>query len=119
MGNLPPQICIESHSIVNFCPMFYLKACLQHTEPLWKMMDGLWVHFLFIDNNRQCIPLYTKTVFWDRKLLCIAEANMSPDTINSAAPCAALVDGVSLVSILQACNWAGVSTLAGHYFVCI
>ena len=30
-GHLPPQIHIESHSSVNLCPVFYLKACFRHT----------------------------------------------------------------------------------------
>ena len=31
-GHLSPQICIESHSSVNLCPVFYLKAYLRCTE---------------------------------------------------------------------------------------
>ena len=42
---------------------------------------------------------------------------MSPGSLSGgAAASAALVDGVSLVSILQAGDWARVSTLATHYF---
>ena len=32
LGHLPHQIHIESHSNVNLCPAFYLKAYLRHTE---------------------------------------------------------------------------------------
>ena len=39
-GHLPPQICIESHSNVNLCPVFYLKAYLQRTESFRKKPDG-------------------------------------------------------------------------------
>ena len=39
-GHLPPQIRIESHSNVNLCPDFYLKAYLRHTESFRKKPDG-------------------------------------------------------------------------------
>ena len=39
-GHLPPQIHIESHSNVNLCPDFYLKAYLRHTESFRKKSDG-------------------------------------------------------------------------------
>ena len=34
--NLLLQNCIESHSNVNLCPVFYLKAYLHHTKPFRK-----------------------------------------------------------------------------------
>ena len=40
---------------------------------------------------------------------------MSPGSLQRAAASAALVAGVSLVSILQAGDWARVSTPAIHY----
>ena len=48
MCHLPPQIHIESHTIVNLCPVFYLKAYLRCTEPFRAKPDGLSVtsHFL-------------------------------------------------------------------------
>ena len=39
-GHLPPQIHIESHSNVNLCSVFYLKAYLRHTESFRKKSDG-------------------------------------------------------------------------------
>ena len=39
-GHLPPQIHIESHSNVNLCPVFYLKAYLRRTESFRKKPDG-------------------------------------------------------------------------------
>ena len=39
-GHLPPQIRIESHSNVNLCPVFYLKAYLRCTESFRKKPDG-------------------------------------------------------------------------------
>ena len=39
-GHLPPHICIESHSNVNLCPVFYLKAYFRHTESFRKKSDG-------------------------------------------------------------------------------
>ena len=41
---------------------------------------------------------------------------MSPGSLWGAAASAALVPGVSLMSILQAGDWDTVSTLARHYF---
>ena len=46
-GHLPPQIHIESHSSVNLCPVFYLKAYLRHTESFRKKSDGSQVTSLF------------------------------------------------------------------------
>ena len=46
-GHLPPQIHIESHSNVNLCPVFYLKAHLRHTVSFRKKSDGSCVTSLF------------------------------------------------------------------------
>ena len=46
-GDLPPQIRIESHSNVNLCPFFYLKAYLRHTESFRMKPDGSRVTSLF------------------------------------------------------------------------
>ena len=46
-GYLPPQICIKSHSNVNLCPVFYLKAYLRHTEPFRTKPDGSCVTSFF------------------------------------------------------------------------
>ena len=46
-GHLPPQIRIESHSNVNLCPVFYLKAYLRRTESFRKKPDGSRVTSLF------------------------------------------------------------------------
>ena len=48
LGHLPPQICIDSHANVNFCPVFYLKAYLRCTEPLRMKPDGLHITSLFL-----------------------------------------------------------------------
>ena len=47
LGHLPPQIHIESHSNVNLCPVFYLKAYLRCTELFRKKSDGSCVTSLF------------------------------------------------------------------------
>ena len=47
LGHLTPQIRIESHSNVNLCPVFYLKAYLRHTESFRKKSDGSQVTSLF------------------------------------------------------------------------
>ena len=46
-GHLPPQIHIESHSSVNLCPVFYLKAYLRCNELFRMKPDGLHVTSLF------------------------------------------------------------------------
>ena len=47
LGHLPPQIHIESHSSVNLCLVFYLKAYLRCTESFRMKPDGSYVtsHF--------------------------------------------------------------------------
>ena len=78
LGNLPPQICIESHSSVNLCPVFYLKAYLRCTEPFRMKLDGSHVTSLFLGNSRQHRPVCAKTISsWVRKVLCVAKAHMS------------------------------------------
>ena len=48
LGHLPPQICIESHSNVKLCPVFfYLKAYLRCTESFRMKPDGSHVTSLF------------------------------------------------------------------------
>ena len=46
-GHLPPQIPIESHTNVNLCPVFYLKAYLRCTEQFRKKPVGSCVTSLF------------------------------------------------------------------------
>ena len=48
LGHLPPQVHIESHSSVNLCPVFYLKAYLRCTESFRKKPDGSCVTSLFL-----------------------------------------------------------------------
>ena len=117
LGHLPPQIHIESHSNVNLCPVFYLNAYLRCTESFRKKPDGSRVTSLFLGNNRRHWPVCAKTISsWVRKALSVAEAHMSPGSLGGVAASAALVSGVSLVTILQAGDWTRVSTPARHYF---
>ena len=117
LGHLPPQIHIESHSSVNLCPVFYLKAYLRHSESFRMKPDGLHVIPLFFGNNRQHQPVCAKTISsWVRKVLCVAKAHMSLGSLWGVAASAALAAGVSLVTILQAGDWARVSAPARHYF---
>ena len=116
-GHLPPQIHIESHSNVNLCPVFYLKAHLRRTESFRKKPDGSRVTSLFLGNNRQHRPVCAKTISsWVRKVLGVAKAHMSLGSLWGVAASAALAAGVSLVTILQAGDWTRVSTPARHYF---
>ena len=115
LGHCPTQIGIESHCNVNLHPVFYLKAYLRCTEPFRKKSDGSHVTSLFLGNSRQHRPVCAKTISsWVGKVLCIAKAHMSPGSLWGAA---ALAAGVSLVSILQAGDWARVSTLARCFFL--
>ena len=116
-GHLPPQICIESHTNVHLCPIFYLKAYLRYTKPSSMKPDGSCVTSLVLGNNRQDRPVCVKTIYsWVRKVLCVAKAHMSLGSFWRVAASAALAAGVSLVSILQAGDWASVSTPARHFF---
>ena len=45
--HLLPQICIESHSSVNLCPVLYLNVYLWCTEPFRNKSDGFWVSSVF------------------------------------------------------------------------
>ena len=78
LGHLSPHIHIESHSNVNLCPVFYLKAYLRHTESFRTKPDGSHVTSLFLGNNRLHWPACAKTISsWVRKGLCVAKAHMS------------------------------------------
>ena len=117
LGHLPPQIHTESHSNVNLCPVFYLKAYLRHTESFRSKPDGSCVTSLFLGNNRQHWPVCAKTISsWVRKVLCVAKAYMSPGSLWGVAASAALAAVVSLVTILQVDDSPRVSTPARHYF---
>ena len=117
LGHLPPQICIESHSNVNLCPVFHLKAYLRCTESFRKKSDGSRVNSLFLGNNRQHWPVCAKTISsWVWKVLSVAKAHVSGFSLGVAAS-AALVAGVSLVTILQAGDWTRVSTPARTLFL--
>ena len=117
LGHLPSQVHIESHSNVNICPVFYLKAYLRCTESFKTKPDGSHVTSLFLGNNRQHWPVHAKTISaWVRKVLSVAKAHMSLGSLWGVAASAALVAGVSLVTILQAGDLARVSTPARHCF---
>ena len=71
----------------------------------------------FFGNNRQHQPVCAKTISsWVRKVLCVAKAHTSSGSLWGVAASAALVAGVSLVTILQAGDLTRVSTSARHYF---
>ena len=73
--------------------------------------------FLFWGNNRQHWHVCAKTISsWVRKVLCVAEGHISLGSLWEVTASAALATGVSLVKILQAGDWARVSTLDRHYF---
>ena len=87
-GYLPPQICIESHSSVNLCPVF-----------IWRLIWGI-------------LNLLGRSLM----VLCVVEAHMPLESPQGVAASAALTAGVSLVSTQQAGDWARVSMPARHLF---
>ena len=69
---------------------------------------------LFLGNNRRHRLVCAKTISsLVRKVLWVAKAHMSPGSFWGPKVLAA---GISLVSILQAGDWAKVFTPARHYF---
>ena len=63
------------------------------------------------------MPICGKTISsWVRKALDVVKEYMSPSILSGAAVSAAFVSGVSLVSMLQADNYAIVSTPTRYYF---
>ena len=104
LGHIPPQNPIECLiPMLIFFSAFYLKAYLRHTEPFRKKPDGSHVTSLFLGKNKQHGPVCAETIYsWVRKVLCIAKTHVSGFSLGAAT----LVAGVSLVSILQASDWA-------------
>ena len=107
LGHLPPQIFIDSHSSVNLCPLFYLRAYLWCTEPFRKKPDRLHVTPLSLGNDMQHRPVCAKTISsWIRNIFCTAKEQMS---LGGCSICS-LGTWCFLVSSLQAGDWARVST---------
>ena len=82
------------------------------TEPFRKKPDGLHVTSLFfLGNNRQHRLVCVKTISsWVRKVLYVAKATYVSGFSLGASASVALAAGVSLVSILQAGDWASFYT---------
>ena len=75
------------------------------------------MYSFFLGSNRQHLPVCAKMKSsWVRKVLGIAKAHMSLGTVQGATMSAALVAGISLVSILQSGDWGRGSAAARHYF---
>ena len=111
LGHLPTQIYMESHTNVNFCPVFIWRLILNHLG--WSLMDCTY-HLFFWITIGSTGPVCAKTIpSWVRKVLSVAKPHVSRFCLGAAAS-AALVAGVSLVSILEAGDWDRVSTLARH-----
>ena len=74
----------------------------------WSQMNCVWLSFLG-GNNRQHRPVCAKTISsWVRKVLCVAKAHVSRLPLGGCS-CSSWC---FLVSILQAGDWAQVSTPA-------
>ena len=62
---------------------------------------------LFVGNNRQHILVCAKIISsWEKNIGSTAKAHVTLGTLHSGVVSAALLAGVSLVSILQAGDWA-------------
>ena len=85
LGHLPPQICIDSYTNVNLCPVFYLKAYMRCTEPFRTKPGGSLVTSLFLvtigSMGGVCAKAISSRV---RKVLCVAKAHMSPDSLRGS-----------------------------------
>ena len=115
-GHLPPQIRIESHTNVNLCPVFYLKAYLRCTESFRMKPDGSQVTSLFVGNNRQYQPVCAKTIsFWVRKVLSAAKAHMSGLSLVGCCFCS-LSNWCFCGHHPAGGDWTRISTPARHYF---
>ena len=99
---------------LTLAPIFDLKAYIWHTEPFRKKLDGSWVSSLFTNDNWGTCQYIPHNFFWMRKGLGIVKAHVSLGTLQGAAEPAALAASISLVSILQAGDWATCSTSDGH-----
>ena len=87
-GHLPPQIPIESHSNVNLCSVFYLKAYLRCTESFRKKPDGSQLTSFFLGSNRQDQPVCAKTISsWVWKVLSVAKAHVSGLSLGGCCFC--------------------------------
>ena len=105
--HLPPPVCIESHSNVNLCLVFYLKAYLRCTESFRMKPGGSNVTSLFLGNIRQHRPVCAKTIsFWEGKFFVFLKHICLQTLSGWVAASAAIAAGVSPVSILQAGDWA-------------
>ena len=63
------------------------------------------------------MPLYAKIIsYWVRNVLGVTVVYMLPVILHGALVSAAFAAGISMVSILQAGDWARVSTPAKYYF---
>ena len=103
--------------VLIFALLFIWRHIWDVLNHLWQcQMDLVWL-LLSLGNSRQHRPVYAKTIsFCVRKVLCVAKAHMSLGSLKGVAASAALAAAVSLVTILQAGDWARVSTPARHYF---
>ena len=116
-GHLPPQIRIESHSNVNLCPIFYLKAYLRCTESFRKKSDGSHLTSLFwVTIGSIGLSVLIPFLLGYGKFSVLLRHICLQAVSGGVAPSAALVAGVSLVTILQVGDWTRVSTPASHYF---
>ena len=113
----PLRFILSLTPMLIFALFFYFKAYLRCTESFRMKPDGSHVTSLYLGNSRQYWPVCAKTISsWVRKVLCVVKALMSLGSLQGVAASAALAAGVFLVSILQAGDWARVSTPARHYF---
>ena len=72
---LPLRFVLSLTPMLIFALFFILKAYLRCTESFRKKSDGSRVTFLFLGNNKQHLPVCTKTISsWVWKVLSVAKA---------------------------------------------
>ena len=68
LGHLLPDIWIKSHSNVNLCPVFYLKAYLCYTKSLGRScMDFMWPYCSCVTNDCTCQYVLRYYIFLDKE----------------------------------------------------
>ena len=74
---------------------------------LGRSLMGLICILSFLGNNKQHVPTCTNMISaWVNKVLGVVQAHIAPSTLQGVAVLADFVAGISLMSILQADDWA-------------
>ena len=108
------QIHIESHFSVILCPVFYLKNLFKLSFLGRSQMDLGYPFYsmLIVCSIYHCLP---KQFLLGSQRYCLLLRHMYPDTLQGILVSAALLLGISLLSIMQVVDRVRASP-ARHYF---